>query len=219
MRFLKRAFFGGLVVLLPTVVTIWVFWKLFKGIDHLLSPLLLRYLPYRVPGLGILAVLLIILLAGFFAGSFMGRQLAAFWARVVRRLPLVGKVFYAIERLLSVFQEQDRYKGVVCFEYPRKGIWSLGFVTNRSLPRIHGLLREGGVAGSEGGPSGEGEAREMLHVFVPTSPNPTSGFFLMLPIDEVRYPDLSVEEALNIVISGGAILPEPEAASRMSGKD
>ena len=213
MRFLRRAFVGGLMVLLPTVVTIWVFWKLFTWLDHLLAPFILRYLPFPVPGLGFLAVLLLILLAGFFAGSFMGRQLTAFWGRVVRRLPLIGKVFHAVDRLLSVFQEQDNFKGVVCFEYPRRGIWSLGFVTNRSQSRIHGLFWDSDGMDGKGTAHRAGESRAILHVFVPTSPNPTSGFFLMLPADEVSYPDLSIEEALNVIISGGAILPDP-ATSR-----
>jgi uncharacterized membrane protein len=218
MRFLRRAFIGGLMVLLPTVVTIWVFWKLFMWLDRLLVPLLARYLPYHVPGLGFLAVLLLILLAGFFAGSFLGRQLTIFWGRVVRRLPLVGKVFNAVDRLLSVFQEKDNYKGVVCFEYPRKGIWSLGFVTNRSQKRIHQLVWDEDGVDADGQSWKKGETREMLHVFVPTSPNPTSGFFLMLPVDGVSYPDITVEEALNVIVSGGAILPDEFVGPVEDGK-
>ena len=213
MRFLRRAFVGGLVLLLPTVVTIWVFWKLFLWLDQLLRPLLDRYLPWQIPGLGFLAVLLILILAGFLASSFLGRQITSVWGRVVRRLPLVGKVFHAVDRLLSVFQEQDNYKGVVCFQYPREGIWSLGFVTNRSQLRIHGLKWQEDGVDREGRAHKKGDTREMLHVFVPTSPNPTSGFFLMLPVDEVSYPDISVEDALNVIVSGGAILPDHESSA------
>ncbi len=210
MRFLRRAFVGGLVLLLPTVVTIWVFWKLFIWLDELLRPLLDRYIPWQIPGLGFLAVLVIIVLAGFLASSFMGRQLSSVWRRIVLRLPLVGKVFHAIDQLLSVIQKQDAYKGVVCFEYPKSGIWSLGFVTNRSKRRIHGITwDEDGVDGN-GSRYLKGDPREMLHVFVPTSPNPTSGFFLLIPTDSVIYPDLSVEEALNVIVSGGTVLPDDE---------
>ncbi|MBC8366543.1 DUF502 domain-containing protein [bacterium] len=213
MRFLRRAFVGGLVLLLPTVVTIWVFWKLFIWLDQLLRPLLDRYLPWQIPGLGFLAVLLIIVLAGFLASSFLGRQFSAVWGRVIRRLPLVGKVFHAVDRLLSVFQEQDNFKGVVCFQYPRKGIWSLGFVTNRSQHRIHGLSWEDEGLDRNGLAHKKGDSRELLHIFVPTSPNPTSGFFLMLPVDEVSYPEISVEQALNVIVSGGAILPDDDKPS------
>jgi len=195
-RFLRQAFLGGLVVLLPTVVTLWVFWKLFIGLDQLLAPLIERLLPFPVPGVGFVSVLLIILVAGFFAGSLLGRQMTSIYKRLILRLPLIGKVFNAVDRLLSVVQEQTAYKGVVCFQYPREGSWSLGFVTNRSLPRIHGLVDE------------DGRPRDMLHIFLPTTPNPTSGYFLLVPADEVLHPDLTVEEALNIIISGGAILPE-----------
>ena len=94
---------------------------------------------------------------------------------------------------------------MVCFEYPRRGIWSLGFVTNRAPAKIHDQRLEG-----------DGKPRPMLNIFVPTSPNPTSGFFLMVPVDEVSYPPISVEEALNLVISGGVILPEHLAAETPS---
>ncbi len=218
MRFLRRAFVGGLVLLLPTVVTVWVFWKLFIWLDQLLRPLLDRYLPWQIPGLGFLAVLLIILFAGFLASSFLGRQLNAVWRRVVRRLPLIGKVFHAVDQLLSVLQKQDAYQGVVCFEYPKSGIWALGFVTNRSQRRLHGLTWDEDGHDANGQPHEKGETREMLHVFVPTSPNPTSGFFLLLPTDGVVYPDLSVEEALNVIVSGGTVLPDDEIPTEDSSR-
>ena len=206
MRFLRRAFFGGLALLLPTAVTGWVLWKLFTLVDRLLIPLFERLLGFSVPGLGFITVLAIVILVGFFAGSWLGRQLTGFWAGLMKRLPIAGKVFKAVDQLLSVFQRRDDFQGVVCFEYPRRGIWSLGFVTNRAPARIHGQFLEG---------DGK-QPRPMLNIFVPTSPNPTSGFFLMVPVDEVGYPPISVEEALNLVISGGVILPERLAAETPS---
>ena len=184
MRFLRRAFLGGLVLILPTAITVWVLWKLFTLVDQLLVPLFDRLLGFTVPGLGFITVLALVLLVGFFASSLLGLQLGKLWARIMQRLPLAGKVFTAVYQLLTIFQREDDFKGVVCFQYPREGIWSLGFVTHRSPDPIHGQV------------DAEGRPRAMLNIFVPTSPNPTSGFLLMVPADEVHHPPITVEEAL-----------------------
>ncbi|MDP6418062.1 MAG: DUF502 domain-containing protein [Candidatus Krumholzibacteria bacterium] len=218
MRSLKRSFFAGLIVLAPTVVTVWFLWKSFVVVDGFLDPVIRQLLGFQIPGLGFLTVIALLTITGFFAGSFLGRQLTGLWKGLVSRLPFAGKLFDAVDRLLAVFQQKNSFRGVVCFEYPRQGIWSLGFVTSPALERIHGQYWEEDGEDRHGNSHKAGDPVKMHHVFLPTSPNPTSGVFLMVPIHEVVYPKLSVEEALNMIVSGGAILPQSLPQSP-AGKD
>lgn len=196
-RRLRVFFVTGLVVLAPIVVTAYVFWKLFFKIDGLLSgfftrwPILTIY-GRPIPGLGVLAVLLIILLTGMFASNIIGRRLISLGDRIVNSIPLVSRIYSTIKQISMAFLPEERtaFKKAVLIEYPRKGIYSIGFLASEP---------EGAV--------GRDEVKETYCIFLPTTPNPTSGFLLLVPKEDVIPLKMSIEDALRLVVSAGTIAP------------
>jgi uncharacterized membrane protein len=192
LRWFKRKFLTGLLVLLPTALTAYVLYRIFVWVDGFLKPIIARYPFFDIPGLGFVAVILIILLAGVFGGGFFGRTLLRWLEGGFEKLPMVSRIYVAIKQISEVFLRQERtvFERVVLVEYPRPGIWMLGFVTSRWRFRAPG--REEG---------------EYITAFLPTSPNPTTGFLIIVPPAEAIPTDLSVEEAFKVVISAGAVVP------------
>ena len=201
MRRLRKYLMAGVAVTLPTVVTGWLLWKIVNGVDNILDPLQRRLFGFDVPLLGFLVVVLLLIIAGSIAGNFVGRRLLNLYQLHVTRVPLAGKIYRAVQQILDVFVRDNTqsFKSVVSFEYPRRGIWVLGFVS--------GVTPQGWAPVAD--PGGE----RLLNVFVPTSPNPTSGFLLLVPERDLRILDLSVEDALKVIISGGAFVPTPLASA------
>jgi uncharacterized membrane protein len=193
LRWLRRSLLTGLLVLLPVVVTVWVLYRFFRWVDGFLKPIAARYPIIDIPGLGFLGVILIILLAGAVGGNFFGRRMFRWIEGGLDRIPMVRTLYNAIKQTSEVFLKQDRtmFKEVVLVQYPRIGVYTLGLVTS--------TWRFSGVDGRE---------REYVSVFLPTTPNPTTGLFVMVPREEVVPSDLSVEDALKMAISGGAVVPE-----------
>ncbi len=201
MRRIRGWFIAGVAVTLPTVVTAWLLWKIFSTVDRVLDPLVERWLGFRIPGLGFVAVLFLLILAGFFAGNFFGRKLIQFFEAIVERMPLAGKIYRSVRQIMDVLthDKTETFKSVVLIQYPRVGLWALGFISRESPPFL----------------AGAGEERH-YNVFLPTSPNPTSGFILLVPESQLRHTSLSVEEALKLVVSGGAYAPLPEDPATVS---
>lgn len=192
MGWFRRKFLTGLIILLPTVVTIYIFYRIFVSMDNMLGPLVLRYPLLDIPGLGFLGVLLIILLTGIFAGNFFGRTIISWLETVGFRIPLFSRMYIAIKQLSEVFLKHERtvFKRAILIQYPRHGIYVVAFVT--STWRLKDET---------------GEEKSFINAFLPTAPNPTSGFFLMIPEEEAIPFDHTVEDALKLVISAGAVLP------------
>ncbi|HSG28590.1 MAG TPA: DUF502 domain-containing protein, partial [Candidatus Krumholzibacterium sp.] len=192
MGWFRRRFFTGLVILLPTVLTGWLLYKVLVSMDRLLRPVLDRYPFLDIPGLGIIAVVALILLAGIFAGNFIGRNIIRSAENVVTRIPMISRMYTAIKQISEVFLRHERtvFREAILIQYPRPGIYVVGFVTSSWKTTVGG-----------------GPARDFVNVFLPTTPNPTSGLFLMIPSNEVIHMDCSVEDALKMVISGGAVIP------------
>jgi uncharacterized membrane protein len=196
---LKNYFFTGLLVILPIFITVYVIWFLIRGIDVVLKYVPSHYLPFQVPGLGLILVVLLIFVVGVLARNFVGRKVVQFWENMVDRIPLVRIIYAGVKQLLEAFfvQKSDAFKRVALLEYPRKGIYVLGFIT--------GICK------------GETQAKtdkSMINVFVPTTPNPTSGFYVLVPEDELIILDMSVENAFKVLISGGILSPNEEKRSR-----
>jgi uncharacterized membrane protein len=193
---LRRWFLTGLAVVLPTVVTAWLLWKIFSTVDRVLDPLVERWLGFRIPGLGFVAMLVILTLAGLVTSNILGRQLLQAFEGIVHRLPIAGRIYVSVKQIMDVFvtQKPDAFQSVVLFQYPRRGLWALGLISRQTPPELHSH-----------------EDEPFYNVFVPTSPNPTSGFVLFVPESELRHSALSVEEALKLIISGGAYVPLPSA--------
>ena len=204
----KRDFATGVIVVFPLAITFWVVYKLWNLMDRPVRSLVSRILnllvgapaasgstavQYVYPGLGILLMLLTLWLFGILARSLFGRQLVALGEKLLSRLPFVRTIYGAVKQLLmAIFgDKKDKFAGAVLFEYPRKGTWAIGFVTSTARGEPQEVTNE-----------------EVLNVFLPTTPNPTSGYLLMVPKKDVRPLRMSVEDAARLIISGGLAMPE-----------
>ena len=190
---------AGILIWLPLGVTVMVV-RLF--IDMMDRTLLLLPVDYRpeallglsIPGFGILLALAIILLTGMIAANLFGRRLVMLWEAILSRIPLVRSVYSSVKQLAeTVFSSNGQsFRKVLLLEYPRRGLWTLAFQTGTDI----------GEAQSRTG-------QDVVNVYVPTTPNPTSGFFLMVPREDVQELDMSVDEGLKMIISMGVVVPQP----------
>ena len=187
----RRKFLTGLVILLPTVLTGWILYRLFRSVDSILRPVVARYPFLDLPGLGFFAVIIILLLTGIFAGNFIGRRIIHWLEKGIGQIPLVSRMYNAFKQMSEVFLKEKRtaFRRAIIIEYPRRGVYSVGFVTSTWSYRDSG-----------------GTDRVFINIFLPTTPIPTSGLFLMVPEEDTIPMNCSVEEALKMVISGGAII-------------
>lgn len=190
-RELKSYFITGLLLLIPVILTLFLLFQALNQIDKLI-PYRLIGLP-QIPGLGIIMVITIILLTGMAAKNYMGRKFIDLGDKLVARIPVISRVYEAIKQILETFfsNNNELFKKVVLIEYPRKGIFSIGFLTQDTRGLVQDVIEQ-----------------DVISVFLPTTPNPTSGFLLFVPKTEVSILSLSVEEAMKLIVSGGAIVPK-----------
>jgi len=186
---IKRVFVAGLLVTLPAVLTAYVLWIVFAYLDGLLEPIIDRVLPFRIPGVGFVALITLILMVGLFASHFIGQRIVRGVTSRLERIPLWSPVYRAVRDISEVLlSDRSRsFRRVGLIEWPRPGVYAMVFVTS-----------EGAT------PADEKIGRELVSVLLPTTPNPTSGFYMMVPREQLIYLDLSVEQALKVIISGGA---------------
>ncbi|MBN1347817.1 DUF502 domain-containing protein [candidate division KSB1 bacterium] len=198
MQRLKRYFVTGLIVLIPATLTIFIIFETFNRVDKLI-PYKMLGIP-RIPGLGILTLLIIILFTGMVAHNYLGRKLLSTGDKIVSRIPVISRLYEGLKQIINaIFSEKSElFKRVVLFEYPRKGIYSIGFFTQDTRGPVQDQIQE-----------------DVVSVFLPTTPNPTSGYLLFVPKREMTVLDMSVEQAMKLIISGGAIATE---SSRLSPK-
>lgn len=189
---LKRYFISGVLVVVPLIITYLVLRFLFDLIDGLLSPLLQSVLGYYVTGLGVVTTLLIIVFAGIVTRNFIGARLHALGDSVLLRVPVIRPVYSAAKQLLeSITGKQGRsFKEVALVTYPREGSLALGFVARRTK-----VERDGKIV-------------ERVSVFVPSTPTPVSGAVILVPASDVIVLDMTVEEAVKFLVSGGVVSPE-----------
>jgi uncharacterized membrane protein len=194
MKFLRRRFITGLLILLPALVTGWILWNVFTSVDSILQPIQERYPIIDIPGIGFAIVILIILATGVFAGNLIGRRVISQGEFILYKLPFIRRIYMAVKELSEVFLADRKmvFKKVVVIRYPHENSYALGFVTQPATEKFNKIV-----------------GREMLNIFVPTTPNPTSGFLLFLPAADVVELPLDVEEGLKLVISGGVFTPPP----------
>ncbi len=189
-RVLRRYLFTGLLVLLPVVVTVAVLWRLFFALDDILGRFVETCIGRSLPGVGLVALVALILGIGAVASNFFGKRVIRVGERIMARVPLMGWIHRTTKQLFSTILEErgQSFRKVVLVSYPHKGTYSVAFVTSESPTSVEGSLGKGFVT-----------------VFLPTTPNPTSGFLLVVPADEVIPMNLSVDEGLRLVISAGAL--------------
>ena len=194
---LKRWFFTGLILLVPVMVTVYLFLAIVRSMDGLSSLIPFAWQPdqllgFHIPGLGVLFTILIVLLTGMLGTSFIGRWLVGIGESIVERIPLVRSVYGALKSVLETVlrDNQDSFRRVVLVEYPRRGMYALGFVSGTGHGEVQALTKE-----------------DVITVFVPTAPNPTSGFLLFVPEKDTTPLSMSVEDGMKCVISAGVITP------------
>lgn len=194
----KDYLISGLLIVAPIVLTIYVLIWSFNLLDGILGPLIYNLLGRRIPGVGLIAGILITLFAGFLTRGWLAKKAMKWAEATVSRLPLVRPLYGTIKQLTSALlsgSDKNLFKRVVLLEYPRKGLWSIGFVTSEEDSCLSRELSE--KAG-----------RKLVSVFVVSSPNPTTGWLTLAPEEELTTLNISVEEALKLVVSGGYIKPE-----------
>jgi uncharacterized membrane protein len=194
---LRKYLITGLLVWLPLGITILVIKLLVDLLDKtlLLLPLALRpatLLGFDIPGLGIILTTLVVLISGFIITNFTGKRLILWGEEYVDRIPLVRSIYSALKQVTETLLTSDKnsFRQVVLIEYPRKDIWTIGFQTSDSPDEFNQLTES-----------------KLLTIFVPTTPNPTSGYVLMVPEEEVKKLDMDVEDALKMVMSLGVVTP------------
>lgn len=203
---LKNDLIAGLLVVIPLATTIWLsistakwaidlFTRIPKRINPFdgLDPFLTNILNFSV---GLAVPLLSILIIGLMARNIVGRWLLDFGEQFLQAIPLAGSVYKTLKQILETLlgDSKTKFRRVVIIEYPRKGVWTMGFVTGKVSPQLQTHLKQ-----------------EMISVFIPTTPNPTSGWYAMVPQEEAIDIDISIEDAFKVLISGGIVSPETPA--------
>ena len=184
----RRRIFTGLLAIVPVVLTFYILKVVFTLLDNLTSPIFKRMDIY-IPGLGILLTLLLVYLLGIFVTNVLGKRFLHWLETLIKNIPLVNTIYNTIKQIIQAFTgtAEKKFQSVVFIEYPRKDLWTLAFVT---------------------GESKNDKDVEFYHLFVPTTPNPTSGVFIIIPKKDSIETELNVEEALKSVISGGMLAPK-----------
>ncbi len=189
----RNYFFAGVVVLIPIGITLYLTLFLVSISSKILPKEINpnNYLPYEIPGLEIIISIFLITLVGWLSLSFIGKKLLDFINKLLKKIPILRTIYSAITQMTETFTKSDRSsKNVVLIEYPRKGTWAVGFATKDNKGEISKKTN-----------------KNLVNVFVPTTPNPTSGFLLMFPKEEVIYLDISFEEASKFIVSAGTSEP------------
>ena len=189
----RNYFIAGVVVLIPIGITIYL--TIFiTSISSKILPKEINpnhYLPYNIPGVEIIITLFLITFIGWLSLSFLGKRLLNLFNTILKRIPILRTIYSAIVQMTETFAKSDKdKKNVVLVEYPRKGTWAVGFATKENTGEISNKVN-----------------KKLINVFIPTTPNPTSGFLLMFPKEEVVYLDLTFEEASKFIVSAGTSNP------------
>lgn len=195
---LKRYFLTGLLVITPIWGTVLILRTLFLTVDDILGDALAKFLPQGayIRGLGIVTLLLLIFTVGLLATNFIGRQVVKHWEEWLHRVPVVRGIYATLKSMMDIlsFGEREKYNRVVLIQFPKNGHYCFAFVTGVMQGQIQAVAAE-----------------PLVNVYVPTSPNPTSGYFLLVPEREIIPLDLSVEEAMKLIVSGGLYQPTQAA--------
>jgi uncharacterized membrane protein len=192
---LRRHFLTGVLVVTPAAVAAWVLYRLLAWVDGLLwDDIRFGWVrPGGIPGVGLITVVLLVLFVGVVVNNFVGRKFYRSWDHLLTRIPLFNKIYVAVKEIAEALLSSNRsvFRAVGLIEYPRKGLWCLVFLTEAPGEEIQDTV-----------------GRPVRSVFLPTTPNPTSGYLLMVPEDEIVRLNMTVEDGLKMVISGGAFVPE-----------
>lgn len=206
---LRAYFFAGILVTAPIGITLYLTWLIIDFVDGQVTPLIPSrynpetYLPFGIPGLGVVVAVVFLTLVGSLTAGLLGRGLVRLSDRIMQRMPVVRNIHSALKQILETVlaQQSKAFRQVVLLEYPRRGIWTLGFITGETAGEVQHVTED-----------------DILNVFVPTTPNPTSGFLLFVPRSEALVLSMTVEEGIKMVISGGIVTPPDRRPHEQQGR-
>jgi uncharacterized membrane protein len=211
MHRLRNYFLTGTIIAAPLFLTIYITWTFVKWVDSFVTPFIPpiyrpdHYVPFSVPGFGLVVALVFLTLLGFLTANFIGRQMVVLGESLVGRMPIVRNLYRGLKQIFETVlsRRAGAFKTVALIEYPRKGIWSMVFVAAEARGEI------------------KHRVDDTVAVFLPTTPNPTSGFLLFVPREDMIVLDMTVEDAAKMVISAGLVAPEftPEDARELTRKE
>jgi uncharacterized membrane protein len=200
---LRNYFFAGILITAPISITFYLAWLFVTFVDSKVTPLIpakynpTEYLPFGLPGLGLVIVVVVLTLLGALTAGFFGRMIMNFYEGVLAQMPVVRSVYGALKQIIETVlaQQSTAFRQAVLVEYPRKGLWAIAFITGQTKGEVQKLTDE-----------------ETINVFLPTTPNPTSGFLLFVPKGDMVPLAMTVEEAIKMVISAGIVTPPDRIA-------
>lgn len=210
---LRNYFLTGIVVAAPVSITIYLTWAFVNWVDSWVKPLIPavynpdNYLPFSVPGVGLLFSMIMLTLLGFLTANIVGRSIVSYGEMLLARMPLVRNLYSGLKQIFqTALSESSRsFNSAGLIEYPRLGLWAIVFIATEAKGEISEQLRD--------------TDDDMVSVFLPTTPNPTSGFLLFVPRRAIRTLDMTVEEAAKLVISAGLVTPEYQKKTRKLAED
>jgi uncharacterized membrane protein len=207
---LRKNFLTGLVVVAPVLITFYIIWGIITFVDAQIVPLVPEvynprtYIAYDIPGFGLFIFVAVTTVVGYFTTHLFGRQIVRVIEGWVDRMPVVRSIYNGLKQIVETIlsQSSTSFQKACLIEYPRKGVWSIAFVVTKTTGEIPRLTN----------------TPDMISVFLPSTPNPTTGFVMFLPAEDVLLLDMTIEEAAKVHISGGLVMPpsreEIEAAAR-----
>jgi len=209
MQRMRAYFLTGILVTAPILITFYLAWILIKFVDSKVTPLIPvqynpeTYLPFAIPGLGLIVLVMGLTLIGALTAGFIGRMWIRFSEQLLARMPVIRSVYGAVKQILETVlaQQSTAFREAVLVEYPRRGLWAIAFITGRTEGEVQNVTEE-----------------ECINIFLPTTPNPTSGFLLFVPKKDLVSLSMSVEEAIKMVISGGIVTPPDRRPEREKNK-
>ena len=209
---LRNYFLTGFIVSAPIAITVYLVWTFIGWVDSWVIPYVPdvynpdHYLPFSVPGFGLIVALILITLIGFLTAGIIGRSIVTYGEHMLNRMPLIRNLYSALKQIFqTVFSQQETsFEKIGLLEYPRKGLWAVVFIATDTKGEVGARLQDMG--------------HDTISVFLPTTPNPTSGFLLFVPRADVTVLDMSVEDGAKLVISAGLVAPEFEPVVKKIAK-
>ncbi|MBG6164099.1 putative membrane protein [Labrenzia sp. EL_195] len=198
---LRNYFLTGLVITGPIGITLWLTWTFIKWVDGWVKPFVPKvynpetYLPFPVPGFGLIVAIFVLTIVGFLAANFLGRSMISFGEGVVGRMPLVRNIYSGLKQIFETVLDErgNSFTKAALVQYPRKGLWAIVFISTETKGEVAKRLKD---------------TAKTVSVFLPTTPNPTSGFLLFVPKEDIIELSMGVEDAAKLVISAGLVSPD-----------
>ena len=190
-RRISNNFFKGIIISAPIIITLYIAWGLIKFFDKKASPLLGTF-PFEIPGFGLINVFIFFAIIGFITTGLLGRIFSSFIEKVLSRMPVLRNIYSGLKQLFEAIlaKKSNSFREVVLLEYPREGIWAMGFLTGNTKGEVNRKTKN-----------------QMVNIFLPTTPNPTSGFLLFVPKKDILRLTMTVEEGIKMIISAGMLTP------------